>query len=173
VAGEIAVELVDDLPEPKPAQAVILKDHQHDQGTHRIENETACACPLWPLPFATSLGKSAAPEPADRHSGQSITEWQRVGTCVQDDTGLEAWAELVAQVAQAREVDSGGRGARLDLDSDDVAVVALDDDVNLPLLLVAIVDGAVDPVAAPLRRSSRAWFPRRRRPRRFVARRRR
>ena len=54
IAGEIAVELVDDLPEPKPAQAVVLKDHQHDRGAYGVENETVLSLAL-PVPGGVGM----------------------------------------------------------------------------------------------------------------------
>jgi hypothetical protein len=49
IAGEIAVELVNDLSEPQSTHAVVIKDHQHDRGAHGIENETVLSLAL-PVP---------------------------------------------------------------------------------------------------------------------------
>lgn len=79
------------------------------------------------------------PQSAQRHSCEAVTEAERPLAGIQDDASLKSVSELVAQVAQAREVSRDDSGGCLDLDPCHLAAAELEHDIHLALLLVAIV----------------------------------
>ena len=78
------------------------------------------------------------PQSAERHCGEALAEAERALACIEHDTGLEACAEPVAQVAQSREVFGACARGGLDLDTGYLTAAELQDDVDLALLLVAV-----------------------------------
>ncbi len=80
------------------------------------------------------------PQPAQRHRREAVAKAQSSLAGIKHDASLEAGAELVTQVAEAGEVAWLNAGSCLDLDSGDLAAALLEDDVDLALLLVAIVE---------------------------------
>src|SRR4051812_8278763 len=82
---------------------------------------------------------ASAPQRADRCRKQAFAERHRCIAIIEHEPLLESITAGTSEPAESAEVVLGDRRGRLDLDPDNRTIVALEDQVDFVLVLVAIV----------------------------------